>query len=156
MDLFHNILTFFSILLLISVGLASISAKWDYRVKMTWVYIYFFLSGMVVIPYGLLVQDFMKTSLFWAKVLGPVSTLLNLEWEVIGDEHIDRKRPYVVVCNHQSAIDVLATTQVRSFTLSMTTLGQSPHFIQKIHIFEISFFTKFTFLKSHFSQNSHF
>ena len=79
---------------------------------MTWTYIYYFLSGFVVIPYGLLVQDAMKVALFWAKILGPVSKFLNLEWEVVGQENIDRERPYVVVCNHQSAIDVLAATKV--------------------------------------------
>ena len=30
------------------------------------------------------------------------------------------------------------------------------NFYPKIHIFKISFFAKFTFSKSHFSQNSHF
>ena len=34
-------------------------------------------------------------------------------------------------------------------------LSKNPHF-HEIHIFKISFFTKFTISKSHFSQNSHF
>ena len=36
------------------------------------------------------------------------------------------------------------------------TLGQKSTFYPKIHILKISIFTKFLFLKSHFSQNSHF
>ena len=36
------------------------------------------------------------------------------------------------------------------------TLGQKSTFYPKIHILKIPIFTKFTFLKSHFSQNSHF
>ena len=39
-------------------------------------------------------------------------------------------------------------------------LSKNSHFqnliFHKIHIFNISFFTKFTFSKSHFSQNSHY
>ena len=41
-----------------------------------------------------------------------MSTLVNLKWEIIGQENIDRKKPYVVVCNHQSSIDVLAVQEV--------------------------------------------
>ena len=36
------------------------------------------------------------------------------------------------------------------------TLGQKSTIHPKIHILRISFLTKFTILKSHFSQNSHF
>ena len=36
------------------------------------------------------------------------------------------------------------------------TLGQKSSIYPKIHILKISFFTKFTISKSHFSQNSHF
>ena len=39
---------------------------------------------------------------------------------------------------------------------SQDTLGQKSIFYPKIHILKIPIFTKFTFLKSHFSQNSHF
>ena len=35
-------------------------------------------------------------------------------------------------------------------------IGAKIQFYPKIHIFKISIFTKFIFLKSHFSQNSHF
>ena len=38
----------------------------------------------------------------------------------------------------------------------LSTLGQKSSNHPKIHIFKISLFPKFTFLKSHFSQNSHF
>jgi len=124
MDLLHTILTYFAILLFISVGLSSISAKWDYRVKITWLYVIYFLSGLVVIPYGLIVQDFMKTSLFWAKILTPVSTLVNLKWEIIGQENIDRKKPYVVVCNHQSSIDVLAVQEMWSLFDKIVIVGK--------------------------------
>ena len=40
--------------------------------------------------------------------------------------------------------------------LGPPALGQKSKIYPKIHLFEISFFAKFTFLKSHFSQNSHF
>ena len=45
------------------------------------------------------------------------------------------------------------TMKVRINRRLKNTLGQNPSIYPKIHI---SLFTKFTFLKSHFSQNSHF
>ena len=122
MDWLHSFLSFCSILLLISVGFSTFSPKWDYRVKITWTYIYLFLSGFVVIPYGLIVRDAMKCALFWARIIRPISKVLNLQWEIVGQENIDRKRPYVVVCNHQSAIDVLATTHVRIYEIPEITI----------------------------------
>ena len=47
------------------------------------------------------------------------------------------------------------TVRFTKFTKSHR--GKLPHLIQLTnHIFKISIFTKFTFSKSHFSQNSHF
>ena len=42
------------------------------------------------------------------------------------------------------------------FSILHYTLGQNHYFIQKIHNLKISFLTKFTITKPHFSQNSHF
>ena len=42
----NSILTYSSIILLISVLISSISDRWDYRVKMFYIYLWFFLSGI--------------------------------------------------------------------------------------------------------------
>ena len=42
------------------------------------------------------------------------------------------------------------------FLLISHTLGQKSTFYPKIHILKIPIFTRFTYLKYHFSQNSHF
>ena len=57
---------------------------------------------------------------------------------------------YQVLCIHP----VLTLGQKSTFHPKIHTL-KIPTFT-KIHLSEISLFTKFTFLKSHFSQNSHF
>ena len=43
-----------------------------------------------------------------------------------------------------------------NFQKSNNKLGQKSTFYPKIHLLKIPIFTKFTFLKSHFSQNSHY
>ena len=47
MEWLNFILTYFSIILLFSVLLSSISDRWDYRVKMFWIYLWFFLAGIL-------------------------------------------------------------------------------------------------------------
>ena len=46
------------------------------------------------------------------------------------------------------------STETVHMHLSFETLGQKSTFYPKIHILKIPIFTKFTFLKYHFSQNS--
>ena len=43
------------------------------------------------------------------------SIFLRLQWKTIGRENVDQKQPYVVVCNHQTGLDVLASAHVRNF-----------------------------------------
>jgi 1-acyl-sn-glycerol-3-phosphate acyltransferase len=43
----------------------------------------------------------------------------------MGAENIDRKKAYVVVCNHQSSLDVLAVMQVQLCFLPRNTKGGS-------------------------------
>ena len=113
MDWLHNLLTYIAIVLLIAVSLSSISPRWDYRVKNAFLYFYFLLSSLIVIPFGLVIRDPIKTGKFWCTVVHPISKLLNLRWSVQGQENVDVTKTYVIVCNHQSAIDVLAVSQVR-------------------------------------------
>jgi 1-acyl-sn-glycerol-3-phosphate acyltransferase len=53
-----------------------------------------------------------KTSRFSADLLEPLNQLLGIKYNVKGAENIDKKKAYVVVCNHQSSLDVLAVLQV--------------------------------------------
>ena len=42
----------------------------------------------------------------------PANTILGITYSIKGTENIDKKKAYVVVCNHQSSVDVLTTMQV--------------------------------------------
>ena len=53
-------------------------------------------------------------------------------------------------------VDKIRAMSDNCASLQVNTLGQKSLIYPKIHILKISFFTKFTISKSHFSQNSHF
>ena len=44
----------------------------------------------------------------WATFVRQISIFIGLRWKTIGHENIDPKQTYIVVCNHQTALDVLA------------------------------------------------
>ena len=108
----HTILTYLSLILLVSVFLSSLSPKWDYRVKMFWVYMAYLINTTITVPYCLIVRNPMKGSLFMGKLFVPVSKWLKLKWTIVGKENVDRSKCYVVVCNHQSALDGIAASEV--------------------------------------------
>ena len=62
----------------------------------------------------------------WAGLVRQASIFLRLRWKTIGRENVDQKQTYVVVCNHQTALDVLATAHVRK--ISSLTIQQEDVF----------------------------
>ncbi|MBQ3635333.1 MAG: 1-acyl-sn-glycerol-3-phosphate acyltransferase [Bacteroidales bacterium] len=46
-----------------------------------------------------------KAAIAWAKIM---QWLTPMPTEVVGEENIDKKQSYVVICNHQSAYDIMA------------------------------------------------
>lgn len=124
MEWLNNFLTSIAVVLLVSVSLALVSPRWNYRVKMSFAFLSLIVSSMMVIPYVWITKNPYAGSKFWGKILLPVSKFLGLKWKIVGQENIDNKKTYVVVANHQSALDVLATTQVISSfsSISLTFL----------------------------------
>ena len=54
-----------------------------------------------------------KASRLSADIIEPANQILGITYTMKGTENIDKKKAYVVVCNHQSSLDVLATMQVK-------------------------------------------
>ena len=40
---------------------------------------------------------------------------LKIHWKIVGQENIDRTKCYVVVCNHQSALDAIGAGKVKTY-----------------------------------------
>ena len=99
MEWLVNLLTYFSVVLLISLLIASISPKWDYKVKMFYLYLSFILASLIAIPYGIFhIKNPMKIQLFTANNMIPMCMLLNLRFKVIGESYYSfvRKRALVI------------------------------------------------------------
>ena len=77
-------------------------------------------SSFSVIFYGLYVRNPMKTCLCYIACFKPIEKFLKLKWKVVGQENIDTTRSYVVLCNHQSALDAMAAATVSSFFFRFT------------------------------------
>ena len=108
-----NYVTIFPILFIIAISMASISPKCQYWVKTILMYIYYVITALIVIPFGLITRNPMKSANFWALLYRQVSwLLLGLKWKTIGRENIDKNQTYIVVCNHQTALDVLAVSHI--------------------------------------------
>ena len=110
MDWFYSFLTFFLILSIVLVSLTTISPKCQYWVKLIVMFLYFFVSAVTVIPFGLVTRNPVKTANFWAALNRLVSYLLGLRWKTIGRENVDKNQTYVVVANHQTILDTLAVS----------------------------------------------
>ena len=49
------------------------------------------------------------------KMFNPINDwYLKIRWKIVGKENIDRSKCYVVVCNHQSALDAIGAGKVKS------------------------------------------
>ena len=73
-------------------------------------FLYFFVTAVTVIPFGLVTRNPAKTGNFWAALNRLVSYLLGLRWKTIGLENVDKNQTYVVVVNHQTILDTLAAS----------------------------------------------
>ncbi len=76
------------------------------------------LNSVIIIPYGLMnVRDCRRTALFSSRITSYISRVLGVKWDVemacgngvVGD---NASSTYVIVCNHQSALDVCAMMRV--------------------------------------------
>ena len=93
--------------------MSSISPKCQYWVKAILMYIYYMITALIVIPFGLITRKPMKSASFWALLNRQVSwLLLGLKWKTIGRENIEKNQTYIVVCNQQTTLDVLAVAHI--------------------------------------------
>jgi len=110
MEWLHTLLTILSIILFLGVSISSISPKCNYYVKTISMYFHFLGTSLIVIPFAFITQNPLKGIQFWCVLVQKASIFLRLQWKTIGQENVDPKKSYVVVCNHQTALDVVATS----------------------------------------------
>ena len=103
-----NYLALFVLLLTIA---CKISPKCVYYTKVAIIYIGLMNMGIVLSIYGLFHKSY-ETSRMAKTLLDPVGKLLNIEYQVEGEELIDKNNAYIVIANHQHTLDMVSIMQV--------------------------------------------
>ena len=105
-----NYCALFVLLLAIACKVSPICV---YYTKMAIIYAGLLNMGMILSIYGLFHKSY-ETSRLVKTLLDPVGKLLNIEYQVEGQEFIDKSKAYIVISNHQHTIDMVSIMQVSS------------------------------------------
>lgn len=83
----------------------------NYYIKLMTIYAGFLNMGVWLSIYGIFHKTF-ETSRFAKKLLDPIGKVLGIHFIVHGSENINRKQPYIIICNHQHALDIITGMQI--------------------------------------------
>ena len=104
-----------AVLVLAATVACQFSALARFYVKSFVLYASLVAVSVLSIPYGLLnIKDPHKIRLCVARLIRPVSGLLGVTWEYEFATPLDPKKAYVMVANHQSALDTHGMLRVCS------------------------------------------
>ena len=98
------------VVLILTIG-CKVSPKCLYYTKVTVIYMGLLNLGCVLSIYGLFHKSY-ETSRMAKSLLDPVGKLLNVQYQVDGKRSLDKNRAYIVICNHQHALDMVSVMQV--------------------------------------------
>lgn len=59
-----------------------------------------------------------------ALAFAPVTKIMGVKWEIRGREHLEQKRPCIVVMNHQSILDCVGLYQIWPFLKKSTIISR--------------------------------
>lgn len=98
------------IVLILTIG-CKVSPRCQYYTNVWVIYIGLLHMGCVLSIYGLFHKTY-ETSRFSKKLLDPIGKLLNVQYQVEGQRLVDKNRAYIVISNHQHALDMVTHMQV--------------------------------------------
>jgi lysophosphatidate acyltransferase len=87
------------------------SSTLNYYLKLMIIYIGFLNMSIWQTLYGIFHTTY-ETSRFAKKLLDPLGYLLGIKFTVKGAELINKDQPYIIVCNHQHALDIISVMQI--------------------------------------------
>ena len=106
-------LNYFAFFILCVVIGCKISTTCVYYTKLTILYLGFINFGNLLSIYGLFHKSF-ETNRFAKTLIDPIGKLLNIKYHVEGGELIDKNKAYIILANHQHALDVVSAMQVHN------------------------------------------
>ena len=98
--------------LLLTIG-CKVSPICLYYTKLAILYLGLINFGNMLSIHGLFHKSY-ETSRFGKTCLDPVGKLLNIQYFVKGQDMINENRAYIVIANHQHALDLVSMMQVRT------------------------------------------
>ena len=112
-DLMYQALNIFALgVLLLTIG-SKVSPICLYYTKLAILYLGLINFGNMLSIHGLFHKSY-ETSRFGKTCLDPVGKLLNIQYFVKGQDIINENRAYIVIANHQHALDLVSMMQVRT------------------------------------------
>ena len=110
-DTICTILIYLSLFVLLLTIACKISPRCVYYLKLTIFYAGLLNMGIWACIYGLFHKSY-ETSRFVKTMLDPLLILLNIQCQVKGSEYVEKHKSYIIIANHQHALDTLTVMQV--------------------------------------------
>uniref|UniRef100_A0A8R1HQH3 1-acyl-sn-glycerol-3-phosphate acyltransferase n=1 Tax=Caenorhabditis japonica TaxID=281687 RepID=A0A8R1HQH3_CAEJA len=112
-----------------------------------------FFTGFALIPFGRTTNNHFRMY----KILQVVSWPLNLRFELRNSEILNDDKPYIIIGNHQSALDVLGMSYawpIHCVVMVKSSLKYLPGFNLCAYMCEFLFVNRASKVKSHNAVNS--
>ncbi|XP_074653967.1 1-acyl-sn-glycerol-3-phosphate acyltransferase alpha-like [Tubulanus polymorphus] len=100
-----------AVLLLLPI-LYEFSTTFRYWTKFFFYYLITMIVGIVLVPICLVRPKNIDNYRFIRFLLKTSLKLFNIKTEVRGGEHLQTDKPYIIVCNHQSSLDLIGMMDI--------------------------------------------
>lgn len=107
-----SFLNYFSYVVLLTVIGCRISARFTYHVKLFLIYANFCVTAVVMFVFGGIGHGIYSTCTYSLGFFLPLVYWFDLTFDVQLPENYDKKQPYVVIMNHQHALDAATAGKI--------------------------------------------
>ena len=106
-------------------GLYDCCPVFRYWFKFGVFYCWLMFSSLLMIPLSLLRPGSVENARLGAKLMRPVSALMGIDWTISGNvDLLNRKEAFVIVCNHQSSVDLLGMFHIWDIVGRMAVIAK--------------------------------
>ena len=105
--------------------LYDLCPKFKYWLKLAVFYTWLMISSLVIIPLSLLRPGSVDNARLGARLMRPVSSLFGINWTLSGNlELLKMHSACVIVCNHQSSVDLLGMFHIWDIVGRMAVIAK--------------------------------
>ena len=97
----------------------------QFWLKFALYYTWLMFSSLIIIPLSLIRPGSVDNAKLGARLMRPVSTLFGIDWTMSGNvELLSMKNACVIVCNHQSSVDLLGMFHIWDMVDRMAVIAK--------------------------------